>query len=111
MRIERPATIEMIAARNLFNVTIIGDGTAGVMHMLVTYTENRFPQHYCPTVVDSPICDVLIDGTMVRLKLWPAPGLSLLFVPFQFYLKILPIVPLISYSTLQVKRSVSNSGR
>lgn len=64
------------------NVSILGDGTAGIRHMVVTYTENRFPQDYCPTVVDSPICDVLIDGTRVRMKLWPAPGLSLSFATF-----------------------------
>lgn len=65
----------MFAARIPLNIMIIGDGTVGINHMLVTYTENRFPEHDCPTAVDSPICDVLIDGTMIRLALWPVPGL------------------------------------
>lgn len=70
----------MFIARDPLNIMIIGDGTAGIMHMIITYLENRFPQHYCPTVVDSPICNILVDGRMIRLKLWPAPGLCLPFV-------------------------------
>lgn len=78
----------MVIAEDPLNITIIGDGTAGIMHMIVTYTENRFPQHYCPTVVDSPICNILIDSTMIRLKLWPAPGLCSPFVQFHFSLEV-----------------------
>lgn len=82
------------------NVTVIGDGTAGIMHMLVTYAENRFPEDYCPSVVDSPSRDILIDGTMVRLNLWPAPGLSLSFAIFYSFLKVISTISLI-----QLRRS------
>lgn len=70
----------MFVARDPLNITIIGDGTAGIIHMLITYTENRFPQHYCPTVMDNPVCNILIDDTMVRLKLWTAPGMGTVIV-------------------------------
>lgn len=69
----------MFVVKDLLNVTVIGDGTAGINHMLITYTENRFPQYYCPTIVDNPVCNILIDGAMVRLKLCPVPGMCSLF--------------------------------
>lgn len=53
--------------------------------MLVTYTEKRFPEQYCPTVVDSLICDISIDGTMARMNLGQTSGLSLSFAIFYFF--------------------------
>lgn len=69
----------MLAARDPLNITIIGDGAASISHMIVTKTEDQFLEDFCPRFVDSVICDILVDGTMVPLKLWPAPGLSMSF--------------------------------
>lgn len=55
-------------------ITVVGDGAVGKTCLLVTYTTNRFPEDYVPTVYENYAGMINIDDRTVRLELWDTAG-------------------------------------
>ena len=55
-------------------LVVVGDKTAGKVHMLISYTTNKFPQEYVPTVFDCYGVTVMIGGEPYTLGLFDTTG-------------------------------------
>lgn len=55
-------------------LVIVGDGACGKTCLLIVFSKDQFPDVYVPTVFETYISDIEVDGTEVELALWDTAG-------------------------------------
>lgn len=55
-------------------LVIVGDGACGKTCLLIVFSKGTFPEVYVPTVFESYVADVEVDGRRVELALWDTAG-------------------------------------
>ncbi|KAI8639411.1 Rho1 GTPase [Parasitella parasitica] len=55
-------------------LVVVGDGACGKTCLLYVYTKQGFPKHYVPTVFQSFVGEVDLDGEVLELALWDTAG-------------------------------------
>jgi small GTP-binding protein len=55
----------------------------GKTTLLILFTSNTFPQEYVPTMFDSYVTHIVVDGKTVSLSLWDTAGQEGLLVCMQ----------------------------
>lgn len=55
-------------------LVLVGDGSVGKTSLLVSYTSDRFPNDYVPTIFDNYLATVKYRDHFVKLWLWDTAG-------------------------------------
>ncbi|XP_032808531.1 ras-like GTP-binding protein Rho1 [Petromyzon marinus] len=55
-------------------LVVVGDGACGKTCLLTVFSKDKFPDVYVPTVFESYVADIKVDGRQVELALWDTAG-------------------------------------
>lgn len=55
-------------------LVVIGDGTVGKTCLLVAFAKGDFDEEYIPTVFETYVADIEVDGIHTELALWDTAG-------------------------------------
>ncbi|CAK62897.1 unnamed protein product (macronuclear) [Paramecium tetraurelia] len=55
-------------------IVVVGDSSVGKTSILLTYTQDKFPIDYVPTVFENYSNVISVDNTQVQLTLWDTAG-------------------------------------
>ncbi|TGZ64221.1 hypothetical protein CRM22_006495 [Opisthorchis felineus] len=55
-------------------IVVVGDGACGKTCLLIVFSRGTFPDYYVPTVFDTFVTDIMVDGKQVELSLWDTAG-------------------------------------
>ncbi|XP_064542943.1 ras-like GTP-binding protein Rho1 [Drosophila montana] len=55
-------------------LVIVGDGACGKTCLLTVFCKDNFPLDYVPTVFETYVADVEVEGSQVELALWDTAG-------------------------------------
>lgn len=61
--VEQPSKINI-------KIVTIGDGSVGKTCMLMSYTQDKFPADYIPTIFDNYSADIKFENRFISLSLW-----------------------------------------
>ena len=51
-------------------MVLLGDGNVGKTSLIISYSSNRFPQDYVPTVIDNYLVTLKYGDYLAELNLW-----------------------------------------
>ncbi|KAI9357636.1 P-loop containing nucleoside triphosphate hydrolase protein [Zopfochytrium polystomum] len=55
-------------------LVVVGDGACGKTCLLFVFTNQKFPETHVPTVFETYVADVNLDGQPIALSLWDTAG-------------------------------------
>uniref|UniRef100_A0A8C4N855 Ras homolog family member B n=1 Tax=Eptatretus burgeri TaxID=7764 RepID=A0A8C4N855_EPTBU len=55
-------------------LVVVGDGACGKTCLLILFSKDEFPEVYVPTVFETYVADIEVDGRQVELALWDTAG-------------------------------------
>lgn len=55
-------------------LVVVGDGECGKTCLLIVFSKDEFPDLYVPTVFETYVADIEVDGIPVELALWDTAG-------------------------------------
>jgi len=55
-------------------LVVVGDGECGKTSLLITFSKDEFPERYDPTVFETYVADIEVEGRPVELALWDTAG-------------------------------------
>ena len=61
-------------------LVIVGDGACGKTCLLIVFKKNEFLETYIPTVFESYVAEIVVDGKKVELALWDTGIFLFLFL-------------------------------